>query len=166
MKNISISFIFQKRHQIISFLYFKVSFRLTISCLKSYKVLNYKQLLWSFSWKIFLIFCMEQHCWTNGYLCGFQSSHPFCFRGRSNKCCLLGGSPGLVVMGGDSCSKGCEFESQHRMMDRHLFTFICCKNCYVGFEKTKIMEEEADDGLFFKKCCLIEPYQFLDNIMH
>ena len=23
----------------------------------------------------------------------------------------LGGSPGLVVMGGDSCSEGCEFES-------------------------------------------------------
>ena len=26
-----------------------------------------------------------------------------------------GGSPGLVVMGEDSCSKGCEFESRHRI---------------------------------------------------
>ena len=39
-----------------------------------------------------------------------------------------GGSPGLVVMGGDSCCKGREFESQHRKLDRHYFTFICCKN--------------------------------------
>ena len=30
-----------------------------------------------------------------------------------------GGSPGLVVMGGDSCSKGCGFESWHRILDGH-----------------------------------------------
>ena len=29
----------------------------------------------------------------------------------------LGGSPGLVVMGGGSCTEGCEFESQHRILD-------------------------------------------------
>ena len=40
---------------------------------------------------------------------------------------MMGGSPGLVVMGGDSCSKGRGFESQHRILDRHFFTFICCK---------------------------------------
>ena len=28
-------------------------------------------------------------------------------------------SPGLVVMGGDSCSKGREFESGHHIMDGH-----------------------------------------------
>ena len=28
-----------------------------------------------------------------------------------------GGSPGLVVMGGDSCSEGCGFESQHCILD-------------------------------------------------
>ena len=36
----------------------------------------------------------------------------------------VGGSLGLVVMGGDSCSKGCEFESRHRILDgyfSHLF---------------------------------------------
>ena len=26
---------------------------------------------------------------------------------------------GLVAMGGDSCSKGCEFESQHRILDAY-----------------------------------------------
>ena len=27
-----------------------------------------------------------------------------------------------MVMGGDSCSKGCEFEPQHRILDGHFFT--------------------------------------------
>ena len=41
----------------------------------------------------------------------------------------MGGSPGLVVKGGDSCSKGHEFESRHGMLDGHdIFTFIWCKN--------------------------------------
>ena len=40
---------------------------------------------------------------------------------------LLGGSPGLVVMGGDSCSKGRGFESQCNILDRHFFTLTCCK---------------------------------------
>ena len=30
-----------------------------------------------------------------------------------------GGSPGLVVTGGGSCSKGCRFESRHRILDGH-----------------------------------------------
>ena len=29
------------------------------------------------------------------------------------------GSPGEVVMGGDSCSKGCGFESRHCILDGH-----------------------------------------------
>ena len=29
------------------------------------------------------------------------------------------GSPCLVVMGGDSCSKGCRFLSQHCILDGH-----------------------------------------------
>ena len=40
-----------------------------------------------------------------------------------------GGSPGLVVMGGDSCSKGRGFESLHHILDGHFFTLICCKIC-------------------------------------
>ena len=38
-----------------------------------------------------------------------------------------GGSPGLVVMGGDSCSKGRGFESQHRILDGYFFTLIDVK---------------------------------------
>ena len=31
----------------------------------------------------------------------------------------MGGSPGLMVMGGDSCSEGQGFESQHSILDGH-----------------------------------------------
>ena len=31
----------------------------------------------------------------------------------------MGGSPGLVVIGGDSCPEGCVFESQHCILDGH-----------------------------------------------
>ena len=41
----------------------------------------------------------------------------------------VGGSPGLVLMGGDSCSKGCGFKLRHCILDGHFFTLICCKNC-------------------------------------
>ena len=30
----------------------------------------------------------------------------------------------LAVMGGDSCSKGCEFESQCHILDGHFFTYL------------------------------------------
>ena len=53
-----------------------------------------------------------------------------------------------MVMGGDSCSKGREFESLHHMLDGHFFTYSCCENCNVWFEKTKINEKEAEDGHF------------------
>ena len=33
-------------------------------------------------------------------------------------------SLGLVVMGEDSCSKGCEFESQHRILDGHFNIYL------------------------------------------
>ena len=42
----------------------------------------------------------------------------------STKNWFEGGSPGLVVMGGDSCSKGREFESRHRILDGHFFTYL------------------------------------------
>ena len=29
-----------------------------------------------------------------------------------------------MVMGGDSCSKGREFESRHHILDGHFFTFL------------------------------------------
>ena len=49
----------------------------------------------------------------------------------------VGGSPGLVVMGGDSCSKGREFDSRHSILDGHFFTFMSCKNCGVCLKRRK-----------------------------
>ena len=61
-----------------------------------------------------------------------------------------GGSPGLVVMGRDSRSEGHGFESRHRILDGHFFTYICCKNCNdVCLERPKINEKEAGVGPFF-----------------
>ena len=37
------------------------------------------------------------------------------------KICSCGGSPGLVVMGRDSCPRGCEFESQCQMLDGSIY---------------------------------------------
>ena len=36
----------------------------------------------------------------------------------------MGGSTGLVVMGGDSCLKGREFKSQHGILDGHFSTYL------------------------------------------
>ena len=53
-----------------------------------------------------------------------------------------------MVMGRDSRSKSCGFESRHRMLDGHFFTYICCKIC---LEKPKINEKAAGVGPFKKK---------------
>ena len=39
----------------------------------------------------------------------------------------LGGSPGLVLIGGDSRSEGSGFESQCRIWDGYFFSLIFCK---------------------------------------
>ena len=36
----------------------------------------------------------------------------------------VGGSPGLVVMGGDSCSESHKFEFWPRILDGHFFTYL------------------------------------------
>ena len=46
-------------------------------------------------------------------------------------------NPGLVVMGGDSCTEGRGFDSQHCILDGHCGTFICCKNCHVCLKRRK-----------------------------
>ena len=56
---------------------------------------------------------------------------------RTDKQILPGRSPGLVVMGEDSCSKGREFEPWHRILDRQFFTFYLWLKLYCVFEKTK-----------------------------
>ena len=40
---------------------------------------------------------------------------------------FMGGSPGLVVMGGDSCSKSHGFKSWHCILNGHFSHGICCK---------------------------------------
>ena len=39
----------------------------------------------------------------------------------------MGGSPGQVVMGGDSHSEGRGFGYQCHILDGHFFALICCK---------------------------------------
>ena len=62
----------------------------------------------------------------------------------------MGGSPGLVVMGGDSCPKG--FKSWHHIQDGHFFTYICCKNCNdVWSKRPKINYKRGRDWPIFLK---------------
>ena len=68
---------------------------------------------------------------------------------------FIGGSPGLVIMGRDSCSEGCGFKSRHHILDGHFFTYICCKNCNVCLKRPKINEKEAGVGPFLKNLCFI-----------
>ena len=65
----------------------------------------------------------------------------------------MGGSPGLVDIGDNSCSKGCGFESWHCILDGHLdiFTLIYGKNCIVCLKLPKINEKEAGVVPFLKK---------------
>ena len=48
-----------------------------------------------------------------------------------------GGSPGLVVMGGDSSSKGCGFESRHHILDAHFSHIFVVKVAMNLFEKDR-----------------------------
>ena len=59
-----------------------------------------------------------------------------------------GTSPGLVVMGGDSCSKGREFEPLHCILDGH-FSHLFVVKIVMLFKKTKIKEKETGVGPFF-----------------
>ena len=57
---------------------------------------------------------------------------------------IMGGSPGLVVMGGDSRSEGRGFESRCHILDGHFFTLICCKIVLIFVcKRPKINEKEA-----------------------
>ena len=56
-----------------------------------------------------------------------------------------------MVMGRDSRSEGCGFESRHCILDGYFFTYICCKNCIVCLKRPKINEKEAGLANFSKK---------------
>ena len=48
-------------------------------------------------------------------------SGDFPYKNTYEKMLLWGGWPGLVIVGGDSCSRGREFESLHRILYGHFF---------------------------------------------
>ena len=64
-----------------------------------------------------------------------------------------------MVMGGDSCSKGCGFKPRHRILDGDFFPLICCKICNdVCMKRAKLNDKEAGVGPFKKPkktvhCC-------------
>ena len=47
-----------------------------------------------------------------------------CYAYKVSNILSQGGSPGLVVMGGDSRTKGRGFESQHQILDGHYIFHI------------------------------------------
>ena len=55
-------------------------------------------------------------------------------------------------MGGDSYSKVYGFNSQHRILDGHFFTYICCKNCNdVCLKRPKINDKRSGVCPFKKR---------------
>ena len=63
----------------------------------------------------------------------------------------LGGNPGLVVMGEDSCPEGCGFECQHHILDGQFFTLTFYINWIdVCLKKTKNKLKNAGLALFKK----------------
>ena len=60
-------------------------------------------------------------------------------------------TPGLVVIGGDSCSEGCKFESQHHILDGHFSHLFDVRIVMFVQKRPKINEKEAEDGPFFQK---------------
>ena len=81
----------------------------------------------------------------------FNQLEVICSESHINTVLKFGRSPGLVVMGGDSHSKSHGFESQHRILDGHFFTYIfVVKICNVCLKRPKINEKEAGVGPFLK----------------
>ena len=59
-----------------------------------------------------------------GHRCSLTNDHTM-MRIRYELRMKMGGSPGLVVMGGDSHLRGHGFESQYQILDGHYFTLYC-----------------------------------------
>ena len=89
----------------------------------------------------------------NSYLCICFATKlvklemPLGYSGLSSKRFLI---HCLLVMGGDSCSKGRGFESQHCILDGHFFTLICCKTCNDVCLKRPKINDKRGRGLFLK----------------
>ena len=62
-------------------------------------------------------------------------------------------SLGLVVMGDDSCARGCGFKSRTIFwMDMTFFTLICCKHCIVCLKRLKIKRKRGPNFFKNEKC--------------
>ena len=72
----------------------------------------------------------------------------------------VGGSPGLVVMGGESCSEGRGFKSQNCLLDGHFFTYIVVKIVMFVWKDKKTIKE-ARDGKFKKKNFFLQNNLFI-----
>ena len=61
-------------------------------------------------------------------------------------------SPGLEIMGGDSCYEGHGFESWRAVysMVMTFFILICCKNCIVCLKRQKIKKRDPDWPIYVK----------------
>ena len=68
-----------------------------------------------------------------------------------NKILRRGGSPGLVVIGRDSCSKGRVFKSWYRILDGNFSHIFVVKVVMFAWKGRKINEKEAGIGPFKKK---------------
>ena len=55
-----------------------------------------------------------------------------------------------MVMGGDSRSEGCGFESWHHILDGHFSHIFVVKICNVCLKRPKINEKEVEVGPFLK----------------
>ena len=66
----------------------------------------------------------------------------------------LGGSPGLVVMGGDSCNEGRGFESQQFIFGH--FSHILDVKIVMFVLKYEMKQKRGREWLFLKSCKLVE----------
>ena len=64
---------------------------------------------------------------------------------------LLGGSPGLVVLGDDSCLRGREFESQRLILDGHFSHWFVAKIVLFVWKDQKYTKRGRSWPVFLKK---------------
>ena len=68
----------------------------------------------------------------------------------------LGGNPGLVVLGGDSCSVGGGFESQHCMLDGHFSRLFVVKIVLFGGKDENKRKRGREWPIFKRELCHAE----------